>query len=142
MCKDIMNINDKNFSIIEPDQKLGATAGVTSTLSTLEILNKINPALLINEMLEVYRDVKTCSQVEETKRAEINAKIKMYTKALEENTEKAKISMEYSHIERMALIQNITNLLSRDTLDENVVKICELILNDLSKKNSLKSIEK
>ena len=66
----------------------------------------------------------------------------MYTKALEENTEKAKISMEYSHIERMALIQNITNLLSRDTLDENVVKICELILNDLSKKNSLKSIEK
>ena len=90
MCKDIMNINDKNFSIIEPDQKLGAAAGVTSTLSTLEILNKINPALLINEMLEVYRDVKTCSQVEETKRAEINAKIKMYTKALEENTEKAK----------------------------------------------------
>lgn len=101
----------------------------------------IDPVELVNGILNVYRDIKVNKEIEETKRYEIRQKAKVYIAGIEAETSKFETFINIKHEERMPLINSICELLKRDVLDDNCVKLCQMLLDSLLKTDPLKYIK-
>lgn len=101
----------------------------------------VDPVALVNGILDCYKNVKINQEIQETERARIREQSRVYIAAIEANTKKFEMTIKQTGTERMAFITTICNLLSRDILDDNSVKLCELVLNYLNENNPLAAIK-
>lgn len=85
----------------------------------------------VGNMVECYRDCVINSEIEKTKREQIRSQAKVMIAQLEANTEQyiSKINMDSET--NIKLIQMVGEIIKKPEIDENCLKLCELLLSNL-----------
>ena len=98
-------------------------------LETIE--NGKDLILLVENMVDCYRECTVTSEIEETKREKVRNQARVMIAQIEANTEQYVAQINKDTATNIALIQTIGKLLEKPQLDEDCYKICEMILGNL-----------
>jgi hypothetical protein len=95
---------------------------------------------LVNGILDCYKEVKVAQELQATERARIREQSRVFIAVIEADTKKFEMALKCAGAERMVMVTSICDLLNRNVLDDNSVKVCELTLNYLSQSNPLAAV--
>jgi hypothetical protein len=87
--------------------------------------------LLLDNMIDCYRDTKINTEIESTKREQIRCQARVAIKKLELDSNQILAEIQKDSDLNIQLIQQLGVLFQRDTLDETCVMLCEKILSML-----------
>lgn len=97
----------------------------TTVLGTAELAN------LVGNMVDCYKETKINSEIQETEREKVRQEARVFIAQYENDTKKAIAQIQAVNSQNIEMIDLIRSLLARPELDENCVKLCEIILSNL-----------
>lgn len=96
---------------------------------------------LAGKIIDCYKSVKIAEEEQETERLRIREQARVCILAIESNTKKFEISLELNRTERARLIDQLCEVIGRESLDSMTLQFCKLVLDYLSNNNPMKYVE-
>lgn len=115
-------------------------SGVPVPIPGTPVSVNVDPVALVNGFLDCYKNIKINQEIQATERARIREHARVCIATIEADTKKFEMALNQVGTERIAMVKSICNVLTRDVLDDNSVKVCELVLNYLNQNNPLAAV--
>jgi len=114
--------------------------GVSVPIPGTPVNVDVDPVAWVNGILDYYKSIKINQGIQATERARIREYARICISAIEADTKKFEIALNQVGTERIKMVNSICDLLTSDVLDDNSVKVCELVLNYLNQNNPLSAV--
>ncbi len=97
----------------------------------------IDPVALVQGMLNCYQNITISKEEQLTLRTQVREQSRVCIAAIEANTKEFEMALNQIKTERTELVRNLCEIIRMDGVDENSLKICQLILEYLTDSNPM-----
>lgn len=121
-------MQNQNAPVTNSNQNPAPVPGYIS-----EIPISIDPVALVNGILDCYKNVTIAKEEQLTLRTQIREQSRVCIAAIEANTKEFELALEQAKIERMEFVKLVCDTIRADGVDEYSLKLCEKVLDYLTK---------
>lgn len=120
---------------------LETMSGLKPLLDSDLVIN-MDPVVLVNGILDCYKNVAIAKEEELTRRTQIREQSRVYIAAIEANTKQFEMALAQVKMERMAFVELVCDTIRQKGVDEYSLRLCEKVLDYLTGTNIMNNAEK
>ena len=121
---------------------VATSASVPAPVPIPGIALNIDPVALVNGILDCYKNVTIAKEEQLTLRTQIREQSRVCIAVIEANTKEFELALEQLKIERMYFVKLVCDAIRQNGIDEFSLRLCEKVLDYLTKTNPMYSVGK